>query len=972
MVSTKSAMRPKGLFRKNAVGRFAATLVWVLAFLFLPMAGPWASGLPDAPVAAAAKENGAVKLLPDPAVRFGRLPNGIGYALMQNTEPKERVSMHLVVQAGSFHERPEERGLAHFLEHMMFNGSVHFPPGELVRYFQRIGMQFGPDANARTGFMETVYDVLLPDGKREDLAGGLLVLKDYARGALLLPEEIERERGVILSEKRSRDSADYRTFVSTLKFAFPEARFSGRLPIGTEEVIRAADREVMKGFYDAWYRPEKMFLVLVGTFDMSVATELIGEMFGGVSAAAPPRPEPDFGTVSHQGVKTFYHYEAEAGLTSVSLEVARKVDRQPDSVALRRENLLLDMANRIVQHRLDAMVGDASAPFTDASAAGGWFLEKIRYAELRADCNAENWEKTLCTLEKVLRSVLAHGVTELEVARVKKEILSELQSAVEQAPTRHSDALAREIIRHVNRERIFLSPSAEQRLLAPMVQTASVQQIHGALKRAWGEDHRLVLVTGDVDLSSQKSAPQDRIRAVFEKSRLQALPPLSEKAAFSFPYLPVPTPGGIDKKREVADLGIFQVDFENNVRLNIKRTLFEAGKIRVNVAFGAGRSAEPVETPGLSLFAAEVADESGLGQWTKTALDGALAGTDVDSRLDVEEDQFLLRGAGSAREATLLFQLLHARLVDPGFRKEAAELVCARYRQRYQALSRDIDGAMALFGRQFLAGGDHRFGMPTPGAMEAYTLAQARRFLMTPFSKGPIEVSVVGDIEPAEVVRLAALYFGSLPPVKACAPLPPAKPPVAFPAGRAVELPVDTKIPKGLVVVAFGTDDFWNIGRTRRLSVLADIFSELLREKIREQLGASYSPFAYNRSSRAYPGYGVFEADIYVSPVQAALVTDAVKDIAGRLAAAPVAPNLLARCLEPMLTSIKDYRRTNGYWLDRVLTGSCRHPRQLAWSRSFAEDYAAVTAEELHALAAAYLRADRAAVLTIVPGSAAK
>ena len=167
---------------------------------------------------------------PDPAIRYGRLPNGLRYVLMPNHEPKNRVSMHLDVQTGSANEVEKERGTAHYLEHMLFNGSTHFPPGELVKFFQSIGMQFGNDANAHTGFYETVYDVLLPDSKKESLEKGLLVFQDYAQGAMLLETEVEKEKKVILAEKRTRDSASYRTYEASLKFEFPDAIISKRLP----------------------------------------------------------------------------------------------------------------------------------------------------------------------------------------------------------------------------------------------------------------------------------------------------------------------------------------------------------------------------------------------------------------------------------------------------------------------------------------------------------------------------------------------------------------------------------------------------------------------------------------------------------------------------------------------------------------------------------------------------------------------
>ncbi|MFC1789142.1 M16 family metallopeptidase, partial [Thermodesulfobacteriota bacterium] len=181
-------------------------------------------------------------LLPDPTLVFKKLPNGFRYVLMENHYPKNRVSMHLYVLAGSTYESDTQQGLAHFLEHMLFDGSTHFQPEELVKYFQSIGMKFGPDANAHTGFDRTVYDMLLPEGDGESLENGLVVMKDFAEGALLLPSQVEKERRVVLSEMRTRDSSSYRTYISTINFEFPDAIISKRLPIGKEEVLKSTER----------------------------------------------------------------------------------------------------------------------------------------------------------------------------------------------------------------------------------------------------------------------------------------------------------------------------------------------------------------------------------------------------------------------------------------------------------------------------------------------------------------------------------------------------------------------------------------------------------------------------------------------------------------------------------------------------------------------------------------------------------
>src|SRR5690606_2330203 len=196
-------------------------------------------------------------LPPDPRVRYGSLPNGMRYAVMANPEPRERAALRLLVEAGSLHEREDQLGLAHFLEHMAFNGSTHYPPGTLIEFFQRMGMNFGGDTNAFTSFDRTVYMIDLPNTQPATLTEGLQVMHDYADGLLLLEPEIDNERGVILSEKRTRDSVQYRSFIAEFEFVLEGTRLPERLPIGTEDVIQQAPREAFVDFYDTWYRPEK-------------------------------------------------------------------------------------------------------------------------------------------------------------------------------------------------------------------------------------------------------------------------------------------------------------------------------------------------------------------------------------------------------------------------------------------------------------------------------------------------------------------------------------------------------------------------------------------------------------------------------------------------------------------------------------------------------------------------------------------
>jgi zinc protease len=906
-------------------------------------------------------------LAPDPAVVFGQLPNGFRYVLMENRTPKDRVSMNLNVMSGSLNENHDQKGVAHFLEHMLFNGSTHFAPGELVKYFQSIGMQFGADANAYTGFDETVYMVLLPEGDEKNLSEGLLVIRDYADGASLSPFEIDRERKVILAEMRSRDSASYRTYVAGLGFEAPEARLSQRLPIGSAEVIRNADRNLLKDFYESWYRPDNMVLVMSGDFDARSAERLINDRFGDMSTRAPQREKPEFGTVNHTGIKPFYHFEKEAGNTTVSLEVIEKVPHRPDSAALQEQLLLEEVAGRMLQHRLDALVKKSDTPFTEVSSGSGRFLRQLKTAMISAEGNPQDWDKMLPLIEQTLRSALEFGFTQTELQRVKKSVLADYADAVKTSNTRDSRHLAMQIISSLNRDRVFQSPRQKKTLLGPLVEALTLDRVNVAFRDLWSPPHRLVMVTGNADLTTGKTPPENQLLAVYDGSRLTAVVPNGDAKPVRFPYLPDPSSKGhIVSRISHPDLGITQIDFTNGVRLNLKKTDFKNNEVLVNIAFGTGRSGEPQNLPGLSELGQAVVNESGLGSLSHDDIERAMAGRNTTVDFTVAEDHFALKGKTVPDEIRLLFQLMYAHLTDPAYSKEAYALSMQRFGQMYTALSRSIDGQMQLAGYRFLAGGDLRFGLPPLESFTALTLKDVRSWIDAALKNEPLEVSVVGDFDEAVVADVVGTYIGSLPArsglsgeKRSCA--------IRFPASKSLDITVETEIPKALIVVAYPTEDMWDIKRSRRLGVLGEIFSDRLRERLRESLGATYSPYAYNRPWRAYPGYGVFQAAALVDPAQTTVVLSEVRQIISDLSKNGISRDELERALGPSLTGIKDRIRTNAYWLDTVLTGSKQFPQQIEWSRTIQTDYADITSRELSQLAAQYLDNEKAAAIVIKP-----
>ena len=902
----------------------------------------------------------------DEQMTFGQLANGLGYIIKENHTPRDRVSMHLYVRAGSLSELDQEQGVAHFLEHMLFNGSTHFAPGEMVKYFQRIGMQYGPDANAHTGFMQTVYDVTLPRGDEKSLAEGLLILRDYADGALLLPEEVEREKKVVLAEMRSRDSAAYRTLKSSFAFEMPALLASRRFPIGLESTITGADARTLRDFYAAWYRPEQMTLIMVGDLDTDQAVNLIARRFDDLRSMGPARLPVDFGSMVHAGVKSFYHREEESGSTSIAIEVVTQQDLPRDSAAQRRRKLLEDLANRMVRKRLDRIVQGPETVLTSAQIASGHYLGRLKYAEISAECEPDNWSAALSEIEQALRRALVHGFTLAELRRVKDEYLARLEKDAKQADTRESKSLTHSIIRHLNYRRVIMSPQQRLALLSPFLEKVSLKQVNRAFVDIWADDHRLVLVTGNAVIDADDATPEEKILTTYQTSRLSMVMPPEEKSAAKFPYLPKPADTGTVAHREsIEDLGIQQVLFANGVALHLKRNDYKDNEVLVALTFGHGKASEPADQPGLAMMTEAVVNESGFGHIDALQLREALAGKVARARLKIGEEMFVIGGESSREELPLLFQLLYAFVHDPGYRPEIRALALKRWDQDYRALARTPEGMLRLKARSFLAGGDSRFGLPPWRQLQARTIAQIRQWYGKQLRQAPMALSVVGDIDPHSVVALAKRYFGSM--AKRATPPIVKRGDPTFPAGQVLRLSVDTDIPKALVVVAYATEDFWEIRRTRRLTIMAELLSERLRQRIREELGAAYSPYAYNRSHRAYAGYGTTQLHIQVNPAEADAIAARVGEIALRLKTQGVDKDEFRRILDPTLTHIKDLRQTNSYWLSNVLSGAERYPQQLEWSRTFASDYAAITASEVIDLAGRYLDDGLAATVIITP-----
>jgi zinc protease len=907
----------------------------------------------------------ASDLTPDPTARFGTLPNGIRYVVRPNAEPKGRAALRFVVLAGSFMETDQQRGLAHFLEHMSFNGSAHYPPGTLVEFFQRLGMNFGGDTNAYTSFDRTVYKIDLPDTKPETIAEGLRVFSDYAGGLLLDAKEIDRERGVILAERRARDSVQYRTMIAELDFVLAGTRLPARLPIGTEDVISHAARDAFLDFYNTWYRPERIAVVAVGDFDTVAVEKAIVAALTPITDRAKARPDPDLGHLAQpQGLRVQYHHEIEAPSTQVSLSTVTPFAYEPDTKANRLKRLPRELALSMLNQRLAILAKKEGAPFTNAHGSIHESYDFYREASLDVTCQPGQWSAALNMAEQELRRATTHGFQPAELKEAAARFSNAIEQAVQTASTRQSTARADEIVDRIVGKKVFTPPEEERDLLQPALATVTPETCAAALREAWAAPHRYLLVSGNAQIDGDATAA---ITAAYEKSQAVAVAAPEKIADDSFAYLDFGPAGKVTRSEKVADLDVTLVEFANGVRLNLKKTDFEANRIRIHVRVGTGQLIEPHDQPGLATLAGNTFLAGGLGRHSTDNLGRIFAGKTIHIGFRVMPDASVFNAETNREYLLLQLQLVAAYLTDPGYRPEALRQARKNIDDLYNRLDHTPSGPLQTEVPRLLAGGDSRIGQPPRDVILRRTLDEVKSWLAPQLAHGPIEIAIVGDLDVDATIATVARTLGALPPRESRPSLAnerklnlPAEP-------LTKEYRIDTKIPKGMVALYWPTTDFRDVSRMRRLAMLGQILQDRLRVKIRQELGEAYSPVAANHSSETYTDYGFMFAHVTVDPAQAQRVADAILAIADDLNKNGVTEDELTRAKQPVLTALRQSARTNQYWAEVVLRWAQEMPESLVWCRSRYADVEAITKADLDALARTYLAPTRASRVLVLP-----
>lgn len=838
----------------------------------------------------------------------GQLSNGLQYYLLPNQEPQGHVSLRLVVNTGSLDEADNEQGIAHFLEHIAFCGSEHFNKGDLIEYLQRIGVSFGHNLNAGTGQEQTVYQLTLPNNQNQTLKDGLLIMRDYLAGLLIESSEIDRERGVILSELRHRDSPDYRNFVTLWKFLFPNSKTSQRMPIGLESTIQSINAPLMRAFYERFYRPNNAALVIVGDIEPEKILPTIKLIFGDI--AAQEIPEIDLGSVQHSGIDVLTHHDPELAQSLVSIFTVQALPNFQDSQQQRRQELRQELAQLIVTRRLQQLSKRENSVFIEGEASSGYEARhQAMYNGIELTCTPDNIEEALKVAEQELRRVLQFGFTETETQRAKAILLKRYENQRDRDQNAKSDEKIARLLQKITAGRTPSSLNWDYEFAQTVLNSTTPDQAWASYQKIWANPSRKVYVSGNLP----EFINEDTIRRIYRQSKRQILKAPSEETELKFAYENFGTPADIIQETAHPEIGITSYILSNGVRVNLKPTNFENKQILIQIAFGQGQLEEPNTKAGLRYFTEWSWLDGGLRQHSIEELQNLLADKQCVTSFNIAPNAFFLNGRTRPQDFEFQMQLLTAYLSDAGYRPEGTLEAQKTISQTYALLQHTPQGVLENQVEVFLHNNNPRFGFPEMSILKSYTMDDVRQWLQPIIQQGYMEISIVGDIDLQTAINVVQETLGTLP--KRTGKPAPKNLPMPLPTEKFAEFSYESVQPKAVSELLWQIDDFWAIKETRCAQLLNQILQDRARERIRKLMGETYSPISIYYLSPVYQNYGYMGILTVVHPDKVPQITHALEEIAKELLKKGFSDDEFIRAKEPFIVECEKGLRTNSWWL---------------------------------------------------------
>ncbi len=897
-------------------------------------------------------------------VRTGQLDNGMRYYIRKNAKPENRLELRLAVDAGSNQEDDDQLGLAHFVEHMAFNGTTHFKKNDLVHFLEATGVRFGADLNAYTSFDETVYMLQLPTDKEGLVDKGLTVMSDWATGIAFETEEIDKERGVIESEWRTGLGASERMRQVWWPSLFYKTRYANRLPIGKMEIIQNAPHDRFRRFYKDWYRPNLQAIIVVGDLDIDEMEKKIIAKFKDLKNPENPRPKLEYEVPGHD--ETFVSIATDKEAASSNIQFYTKLPlKKIKTLNDYRTTLMYELYSSMIAGRFDEIAQNKDAPFVSASAGYGNLIRTKDIYYLGATAKEG---KILSSFEAILKEnqrVLLHGFTETELARQKLSLLKSVERQYKERDKITSARLSMECVRHFLTDEPIFGAKKDLQLVKEFLPSISVKEINDLAKQWIIEKNRAIVITAPEGV---KIPTEAAIRKVLEAAK--TIKPEAYKDKFlDMPLLPkTPTAGKVTATKNITkdDLNITEMTLSNGIRVIIKPTEFQNDQILIKAFSPGGHSLYNDKDFVTAQFTDGIIDEAGLGQFDAIALEKKLTGTSISISPYINELYEGFSGSSSVEDLETMLQLIYLYATNPRKDKESFERVINEAKENIKNAKAS---PMMYFREQIskIKNNNHprRKALPAITDLDAIQYERVYEIYADRFADfSDFTFVFVGNIDPATVKPLLEKYIASLPSNNRKENWKDIG--VTHPTKTSTTSLVKGLAPQAYVYIGFVKEDTWTAKTSYNITFMTKILNIMVRENLREDKGGVYSP---------YVGGGMYAtpkgtADAFVffqsAPKDVESLIAAVKEEIKSLQKDGPSQENFEKVQETQRRTRESNLEKNRFWLN-TLTSYYKKDRDLSHIKKYNDLIENITKDEIQKAAQKFLDLDKAIIINLKP-----
>ena len=902
--------------------------------------------------------------LPLPAaVKTGMLPNGLTYFIRQNGKPEKRVLLRLAVKAGSIDESDEQRGLAHMLEHMAFNGSTHFKPGELVSYLESIGASFGPHVNAYTSYDETVYMLDVPTDRDGALSRGMDALSDFAGGDSLTDKEIDKERGVVIEEWRGRLGAGTRLQEPQMAAVYGDSLYTKRNPIGLPDTIRTFKPDTLRQFYRTYYRPDHMAVIVVGDIEPAAIEALIKRDFSSLKSHGRAK-YPDAPVPPHNDTRFVSLSDPEATTSSVVVIHKRPLDTLKSAADYRRE-LVRTLLHEMLNARFAEISRQADAPFLGAASGDDTFGRSVEAFSVSARVPDGGIEKGLSAISAEVARVREHGFGQAELERAMATTLASYERAYNERDKTESGNYASELITYYVTGEAAPGIETELQLLQKYLPTIEAREVEEMARALVSERNRVVIATSPQKDGLTKVS-QEGLRSALESGEQRHLAAWTDATAGRELMAKKPTAGTITMRREIPEIGVTVLTLSNGVEVWLKPTDFRNDQVAFTSYAHGGTAVDSRQDYLNAAFATSLVGIAGIGGFTPIELGKLLAGHIANASAYISDYTHGISGASTPKDLEMALQLAYLSFTAPNDDPSAIDLM----RRRLEAsIANREQSPGAVFGDRVRSITTMNHFSTQPLRAEEITSLDAKRMIQVYRDRfanaADFTFFFVGAFKVDDIAPLLQTYLASLPS-KGAADSKTKELHLQFPPAVQRETVTKGREPRSQTVISFFADTKLEELEVHRLRAATSLLENRLRDILREELGGTYSVGVGYSDTSPEPGYGTTSVQFGSSPENVEKLTKAVMTELERLRRDGPSAADVDKVKQAEKNDLQTALRQNGYWLNSLQTAHLlgRDARRIPLRIERTES---LTVENVHAAFSKYFPIDRYAVVTLMP-----